>query len=372
MGKQNDQGLCLYESLSNEIPNFERRKLSQSRIKQIRFVAENLEGFNKPFTTKTLLTDLIDFGYWLKEDRTYKVNQLTLNRKGMGNSSVMTYLSIVLSHLREHYFLSIPKLKISREFPFTDEKPSLDESIVEAILDTELVNVKHKHVLDAIKLILLHGFRYSDLWVLRKGKCIFETDSHKISFFKYFPPKNHNSVANRDNGVMVPVHPRALPIIEYWSNRETQSLWNSSRAPKSFFDRKLSPHLKFVESAVIQSYFIFEDPIIKIPHHLFDISIKRQIFTEVHKTWCIKKYGDNWPEHFGDQVGLFAHDTPTKQVYETLGYHTFRHVYCSRYLAKGGNVIDLRDNVGHSSIAVTQKYAHTRSSERMKRAINII
>ena len=370
MRKQDPNEICLYESLSNEIPNFKRRKLSRSRLKQILFVIENLEGFNKPFFGPHILTDLIEFGYWLKTDRTYG----SINRKGMGNSSVMTYLSIIIAHLKDHYFLSITKAKLSKEFPFSEEKPSLDEDIVEAILDTELLNTKYKHVLDAIKLVLLHGFRYSDLWVLRKKACIFETVD-KIQYFKYYPPKNHNSANNRDRGVMVPVHPRAIKIIQYWSDLKTESAWNASRVPKSFFDRKLSPHLKYVESSVIQPYFIFPDPIIKIPHHLLDITVKRQIFTEVHKTWCIRKFGNNWPEHFGDQVGLFEyvpHNGSMKQVYETLGYHTFRHVYCSRYLAKGGNVMDLRDNVGHSSIAVTQKYAHSGHVDRMKRAINII
>ncbi len=370
MRKQDPSGMCLYESLSYEMPNFVRRKLSQSRLNHIHYVIENLQAFKKLFHTKTLLTDLIDFGHWLKEDRTYN----GISRKGMVNSSVMTYLSIVLSHLKDRYFLSIPKAKLSKEFPFNEEKPSLSEDIVEAILDTKLLDTKHQHVLDAIKLILLHGFRYSDLWVLRKKACIFETVPENIPYFKYYPPKNHNSSNNREKGVIVPVHPKAQEIIQYWSNLKTKSIWNASRAPKSFFDRKLSPHLKLVESTDIP-YFVFPDPIIKIPHHLLDITVKRQIFTEVHKTWCIRKFGQNWYKHFGDQIGLFEnvpYNAAMKQVYETLGYHTFRHVYCSRYLAKGGNVVDLRDNVGHSSIAVTQKYAHTMTSERIKRSIDIM
>ena len=84
--KQDPNEIRLYVSLSNEIPNFKRRKLSQSRLKQILFVIENLEGFNKTFFGPHILTDLIEFGYWLKTDRTYG----SIIRKGMGNSSVMT------------------------------------------------------------------------------------------------------------------------------------------------------------------------------------------------------------------------------------------------------------------------------------------
>ena len=248
MRKQDDTEKLLYESLSNEIPNFKRRNLSQSRLKQIYFIIENIEGFNKPFFGPHILINLIEFGHWLKQDRTYQMHGVQKDRKGMGNSSVITYLSIIISHLREKG-IYVHKNKINKEFPFQDEKQAIDEDIVEAILDTELLNKKHKHVLDAIKMIILHGFRYSDLWVLRKNGCIFETDSDKIQYFKYYPPKNHKSINNR-KGVMVPVHPRAKEIIEYWSNLNTESIWNASRAPKSFFDRKLSPHLRAVESSV--------------------------------------------------------------------------------------------------------------------------
>ena len=372
------RGMLLHESISSEIPNYLRIKLSPVRLNQIRFVVDNLKGFHEIYARRTTLTDLIEFGHWLKTDRQYTIPDETgelieTNRKGMGNSSIMTYMTVILSHLTE-IGIGIRKNKISREFPFKTEKPSIPEDIVEAILETEIESKHHKHILDAIKLIILHGFRYSDLWVLRKGHCIFTTDKD-VKYFKYNPPKNHNSISNRDDGIKVALHPLAQKIIDYWADRKTKSFWNANRVPQAFFDKSIYPYFKLIGGNRKDAFFIFEDPIIKIPHHLLDATIKKIVFLEVHKTWCIKKYGDDWRDHLEDNVGLLRlvdHKGIIKQLFETLGYHTFRHVYCSRFLAKGGNLIDLRDNVGHSNITVTQLYAHTVDFERINRSSELM
>lgn len=371
---QQKRGMLLHESISSEIPNYLRVRLSRVRLNQIRFVIDNLKGFNHEiYVRRTTLIDLIEFGHWLKVDRQYTIPDeksgelIETTRKGMGNSSIMTYLTVILSHLRE-IGIGIRKSKLSREFPFKTEKPSIPEDIVEAILETE--SEEHKYVLDAIKLIILHGFRYSDLWVLRKGHCVFTTDKG-VKYFKYNPPKNHTSISNKDDGIKVALHPMAQKIIDYWADRKTKSFWNANRVPQAFFDKSIYPYFRLIGGDRKDGFFIFEDPIIKIPHHLLDASIKKIVFLEVHKTWCMKKYGDDWQDHFEENVGLLRlvdHKGTARPLFETLGYHTFRHVYCSRFLAKGGNVIDLRDNVGHSSIVVTQEYAHTVDFERINRS----
>ncbi len=375
---QQKRGMLLHESIASEIPNHLRVRLSHVRLNQIRFVIDNLKGFSEIYARRTTLADIIEFGHWLKTDRKYTLSDengdlIETTRKGMGNSSIMTYLTVILSHLTE-IGVGIRKNKISREFPFKTEKPSIPEDIVEAILDTEIESENHKHILDAIKLILLHGFRYSDLWVLRKDKCIFTTDED-VKYFKYNPPKNHTSISNKDDGTKVALHPLAEKIIDYWADRKTKSIWNASRVPQAFFDKSIYPYFRLVGAGRKDAFFIFEDPIIKIPHHLLDASVRKMIFFPVHKTWLMKKYGDDWQPHFKEPIGLMKpvdHKGTVKKLYETLGYHTFRHVYCSRFLAKGGNVIDLRDNVGHSSIAVTQQYAHTVDDERINRSREFI
>jgi len=186
---QTKRGVLLHESISSEIPNYLRVRLSKVRLNQIRFVIDNLKGFHlEIYARRTTLIDLIEFGHWLKTDRKYTIpdengDLIETTRKGMGNSSIMTYLTVIVSHLRE-IGIGIKKSKLSREFPFKTEKPSIPEDIVEAILETQLESKNHKHILDAIKLIILHGFRYSDLWVLRKGCCVFTTDKD-VKYFKY-------------------------------------------------------------------------------------------------------------------------------------------------------------------------------------------
>ena len=122
----------------------------------------------------------------------------------------------------------------------------------------------------------------------------------------------------------------------------------------------------------MQPFFKFVNPIIKIPHHFLDRSVKAAVFKEVNKVWLEKRYYEI--KHLDPlNLGLLSIVPGTKkELWETLSYHTFRHVYCSRYLSKGGNLLDLRDNVGHSSIAVTQKYAHTIEAERLERSVKIM
>jgi integrase len=48
--------------------------------------------------------------------------------------------------------------------------------------------------------------------------------------------------------------------------------------------------------------------------------------------------------------------------------HDARHEYASMYLAAGGSVADLKENLGHSSIAVTELYSHVADHHRLQEA----
>ncbi|KKM19686.1 hypothetical protein LCGC14_1653090 [marine sediment metagenome] len=353
----------LYLSLLNEIPSLHRRRVSLTKISQTAKLAESLAEFEKInkieiFVKEVQLNDIIEFGYYIKE------------QKKLSNSSVVTYLTTVITHLRDKG-TEILRRKVIKEFPYSQENiPTLTEDIVQAILDTQ-VQDKYRPVLDAIKLILLHGFRYSDLWVLEKHQCIHQTDTG-IKYIKYFPPKNRNSIKNRNTGVTVSLHPIGEQIIKYWQDRRTLSVFNENRAPKNFKDKELYPHLIYCSAPKMQPFFKFVNPIIPIPHHFLDRSVKHAIFKEVNKVWLVNNFYVIKHLNPGN-LGLLSIVPGTKkELWETLSYHTFRHVYCSRYLSKGGNLLDLRDNVGHSSIAVTQKYAHTIEAERLERAVKIM
>jgi site-specific recombinase XerD len=39
-------------------------------------------------------------------------------------------------------------------------------------------------------------------------------------------------------------------------------------------------------------------------------------------------------------------------------FHDLRHTFASHFMMAGGNILSLRDLLGHHDIKVTQKYAH--------------
>jgi len=352
----------LVYNLLTELSTLKLRNASHTKLSQLQTIVNYLKKFEVKFDlelyTDTITTDnLIDFGFYIKKYRS------------LSNSSVIAYLNVLIIYLREKGN-EIIRRKVIREFPVKEQEiPEIPEDIIRAILDTQIPS-KDRHVLDAIKLIILHGFRYSDLWVLQKDRCILEKKKG-VKYFKYYPPKNRYSKKNK-NGVTVVIHPIGEQIIKFWSKLRTESYWNEERAPKGFKDKDQYPHLEYVPPGAIGGYHLFKDPIIKIPHHLLDRSIKKRVFEAVHETWETK-YMYEIKNNIMPHKGLKEIDPETgKELWETFSYHTFRHVYCSRFLAQGGNVVDLRDNVGHSSIAVTQKYVHTVGEDRLERSFNLL
>ena len=41
-----------------------------------------------------------------------------------------------------------------------------------------------------------------------------------------------------------------------------------------------------------------------------------------------------------------------------MRFHDLRHTFASHFIMAGGNILSLRDLLGHHDIKVTQKYAH--------------
>jgi site-specific recombinase XerD len=44
---------------------------------------------------------------------------------------------------------------------------------------------------------------------------------------------------------------------------------------------------------------------------------------------------------------------------EGVTWHTLRHTFASRLLAKGADIVTVKELLGHSTIVVTMRYAHT-------------
>lgn len=365
----------LSDSLLFYVKQMSANGASKARIYEHTALARLIEGYQNgtgaDFTIKTISKDdFISFGYWLKNEGEYSYTEdgemKTSYRKEKSNSSVVKLLRLIQAHIRSRGIYHIQMGKVERSFPFKSTEISLDEDIVDAILKTDVAK-SHRHYLDAIKLIILHGFRYSDLWMLRKKTCI-KKSREGFYYFHYFPAKNYKSKNNKENGVTVPVHPLAKPILDYWADKNTASWMDGNRAGYAMHDKEYAPHIVYRDSPAPIIYF--KNPIIKIPHYQITKEMKEKIFTKVQNTWYIDKYGVNWDDSF-EQEGLmrevFVRGKAMK-LYETFTYHFFRHVYCTRYIASGGNLLDLKENVGHSDIKMTMRYLHDNTEDRLRRS----
>ncbi|TFB13636.1 site-specific integrase [Candidatus Marinimicrobia bacterium MT.SAG.4] len=58
-------------------------------------------------------------------------------------------------------------------------------------------------------------------------------------------------------------------------------------------------------------------------------------------------------------------------LYERVGCHTFRHTFVSHLVINGASIYDVQKLLGHTSIIMTQRYAHLRAKET-RRAVDLI
>jgi len=52
-------------------------------------------------------------------------------------------------------------------------------------------------------------------------------------------------------------------------------------------------------------------------------------------------------------------------------WHTFRHTFASRLTRNGADLVTMKELLGHSSVSVTMRYAHT-NCEAKRRAVGLI
>lgn len=60
-----------------------------------------------------------------------------------------------------------------------------------------------------------------------------------------------------------------------------------------------------------------------------------------------------------------------KAALNDITWHTFRHTFASRLTRNGADVVTVKELLGHSSLSVTMRYAHT-NREAKKRAVGLI
>jgi site-specific recombinase XerD len=60
-----------------------------------------------------------------------------------------------------------------------------------------------------------------------------------------------------------------------------------------------------------------------------------------------------------------------KACLNDVTWHTFRHTFASRLTRNGADLVTVKELLGHSSVSVTMRYAHT-NHEAKKRAVELI
>jgi site-specific recombinase XerD len=56
---------------------------------------------------------------------------------------------------------------------------------------------------------------------------------------------------------------------------------------------------------------------------------------------------------------------------KTFRFHDLRHTFASHFMMNGGNIYDLQKILGHTSLEMTQRYAHL-APEHVVRASNVV
>ena len=59
------------------------------------------------------------------------------------------------------------------------------------------------------------------------------------------------------------------------------------------------------------------------------------------------------------------------EVQKTFRFHDLRHTFASHFMMNGGNIYDLQKILGHTSLEMTQRYAHL-APEHLVRASNVV
>jgi site-specific recombinase XerD len=56
---------------------------------------------------------------------------------------------------------------------------------------------------------------------------------------------------------------------------------------------------------------------------------------------------------------------------ENVTWHTFRHTFATRLTGRGADLVTVKELLGHSSVSVTMRYAHT-NHDAKERAVQLL
>jgi integrase len=73
-----------------------------------------------------------------------------------------------------------------------------------------------------------------------------------------------------------------------------------------------------------------------------------------------------------ETVGKFFNEACTAAKVKKIGLHGLRHTFASQYMMNGGNIWDLQKILGHSTVALTDKYYAHFSREHVKNRASVV
>jgi integrase len=325
-------------------------------------------------------SEFFRFGEWMK-------------RKPMNDHTVATYLRALRGFLKfintdEKLLEQISNKQINIKFAEKNDKEDvmLSEDLFNAVMSTQIIFDRHGRVddrlyrerifLDTIKLILGHGFRYSDLWAIRKQKHVLDSiniDGSQIHYFKYTSPKR----LKKD--IVVPFYPGTKEIIDFWADKEKPTKIRWDDLASKLRSTKLGAHIDKVRmesegrnaAKAMRDYGIHTDPVIPIAHNKPPLPLRRGVFDKVQQVWLVQQFGADWQQHIEEPIGFMQEVewlsgglVKRKPLWQLLIYHYGRHTFISRAVNKEKIALGyVRDMVGHSDISVTEGYLHTKEQE---------
>ena len=101
-----------------------------------------------------------------------------------------------------------------------------------------------------------------------------------------------------------------------------------------------------------------------VKHHLMELK-------KTSKTDFVFVDEDHEPfdvDHLYRELRVFKKKS---KIHKIFRFHDLRHTFASHFMMDGGNVYDLQKILGHTSLEMTQRYAHL-SPEHLVRASNVV
>jgi site-specific recombinase XerD len=375
----------LYESNQN---------ISYSSQAQYHELLNKIEKYceqkHRIYTTEEFSREMnfISFGNWIRENPSRKGAVKLKAYTVRGNLNKLNiFFKYLLREDKEREINTYSRKFLTNHWHGIVKKPILTEDMYQAIIHTEIEvtendprSLNERGYLDTLKLMLNHGFRYSDLFSLTRDDITTKIINGKaVDIFEFVQPKPKKD----KESVKIVFAPGTREIIDFWEKHDTTNYVTDSRVAKDLKYTELGKHLKkeIVEFPNLSKpviRWVNEFGLVKMPSANIDqttenqFPLRKRVFAEIQKTWLKLKFGINeWEKHINEPIGFMKEViinsfgvNRKRYYYETLAFHFCRHTFISRALnTLGISLPHVQYLAGHSSVTTTADYVHSIEDE---------